>query len=776
METGRWFRGWDEGEIGLPIIPTVSAADIPSLSLDRVVDYPRPGASGPTQFAFSPGGRLLTFLWSGRGDSARDLWAMEVSSGERSLVLRASDLGASETNLSQEETLRRERQRVRDGGITQYQWAKDAPVLLIPLNGQIFVVRVSLEPAGPQSSRRLLLEGKGAGRAVHVAPSEQAAVDAKLTPAGDRVLFARGGELWVVPLEPEAVPIPLTTGSGEALSNGVAEFIAQEEMGRSSGFWISPDGRWVAYAQVDERHIPEYPIVHQGAGPWRVETHRYPFAGAANAQVRLGVVPLAGGDTRWLDLGEPDDRYLARVDWQNGDRLIAQIEDRAQRRLELRAYDVGSGVGRLVLIEESDVWVNLHSDLRILADGSFLWASEQSGFKHLALHAPDGTRLRQLTAGPWAVDAVVHLDEPRRRVYFTAGRESPVERHLYWVSLDGGDPVLLTEEPGFHAATFAASGDYYVHTWESLGRPTSAELRSVAPGLAGREARTDVSDFPRSQAPIVVHDGGELATVVADLRPPELVDFEGPSGDLLYGALYYPASGQREKLPVVVSVYGGPHAQMVTNTWGMTVDMRAQHLASLGFLVFKLDGRGSARRGLTFESALRGRFGTVEVEDQVAGVTWLVDRGIVDPDRVGIYGWSYGGYLAALSLFKAPGVFKAGVAGAPVADWDGYDTHYTERYLDRPENNPDGYREASLLTHAHQLAGHLLIVHGLVDENVHFRHSARFMSALEQAGKRFDVFLLPEERHGVRPTLENRAVRHLMEGRIADFFVEHLLG
>ena len=716
------------------------------MPIERVVDYPRPGTSAPTQFGFSPDGALLTFLWSERGDSARDLWAVDLVSGSRRILVTASGLGASETDLSQEETLRRQRQRVRDGGITQYQWAKHAPVLLIPVNGQLYVMSVS---------------GEAPGRAIHVAPSEQSAVDAKLTAEGDRLVFARGGELWVVQVHGEADAVPplqLTSGSTPTVGNGVAEFIAQEEMGRSSGFWISPDSARVAFAQVDESEVPEYPIVHEGAEERRVETHRYPFAGCANARVRLGIVELDGGETRWLDLGPAEDLYLARVDWQTPDRLLVQIEDRAQQRLELRAYDSGSCAWRLLLVEESDVWVNLHDDLRALRDGAFIWASESSGFKHLQLCSADGSLIRKLTEGLWPVDSVLHVDEARRRVYFTAGMGSPLERHVYWVSLDGSPIVRLSEEAGFHGATFSVAGNRFVHVWESVTRPTSVEVRSVDDGQV-----------------LPVYDGGDLASAASDLRPPELVDFLGPSGDRLYGAVYYPPAARTGPLPVVVSVYGGPHAQTVTNTWGMTVDMRAQRLASLGFVVFKLDNRGSARRGLAFEGALRRRLGTVELDDQVAGVRWLVEQGIADPERVGTYGWSYGGYLAALCVLKAPGVFKAAVAGAPVSDWDGYDTHYTERYLGTPGDNPDGYRAASLLIYADRLEGNLLIVHGLVDENVHFRHSARLMAALERAGKGFDVLPLPEERHGVRPTEQNRPARRLVEQRISDFLVGSLL-
>jgi dipeptidyl-peptidase 4 len=705
------------------------------LTLDALVESPRPGTTAPTQYAFSPDGHLLTYLWSERGDPVRDLWVMDVATGNRRALLRADDLGPVE-DLGTEETLRRERQRVRDSGITQYQWAKSADVLLIPFNGQLYVT-----------------DGAGA-RPRHIAPSDAAVVDARLTADGTHIVFARARELWAVSVETGG-PVQLTFDSSDVVSNGVAEFIAQEEMGRAHGFWLSPDAVRVAYAQVDEGHIPEYPIVHQAGEQWRVENHRYPFAGGPNARVRLGIVPLRGGATQWLDLGPSDDAYVARVDWGDCRRLFVQLEARDQKSLELRCYDAEAGSWSTLFVERTVPWVNLHNDLRILGDGSFIWASEASGFKHLVLHDADGWLVRPLTSGPWPVDAVVHIDEDRRLGYFTAGRDDPRQRHLHRVSLDGGEIEALTDAPGFHGATFAQDGSRYVHTWESMTTPPSAELCST-----GNERRQ------------VIHDGGRLDDIARGLAPPELVELS-VDGATLYGALYRPAD-RGTRGATVVAVYGGPHAQMVTNTWTMTIDLRAQYLASRGFVVFKLDNRGSARRGLAFEGAVFRNLGRIELDDQAAGVRWLVDQGITDPERVGMYGWSYGGYMSALCLLKAPDVFNVAVAGAPVSDWDGYDTHYTERYMETPETNPDGYAQAALMTHVDNLRGRLLIVHGLVDENVHFRHSARLIAGLEHSGKSFDLLLLPEERHGVRPTPQNRTVRRLLEERVIGFFEEYL--
>ena len=703
----------------------------PWLTLDAVAHYPRPGTVLPGNVSFSPDSRLLTYLFSDRGDLVRELWALDLQSGERRILAQASDGGTTDANVNPEEALRRERQRLREGGITHYSWAKAADRILVPINGQLYFTSSAGGPLRP------------------LAPSDEPAIDAQLTPDGANVVYVRERELWTADVE-GGQSRRLTFDAVESVSNGLAEFIAQEEMGRSSGFWISPDGDRVAYEQFDEGHIPPYPIVHQGEPRWRVEEHRYPFAGGDNVHVRLGIVGLRGGDTRWLDLGDDADIYLARVDWCPDGSLWVQIEARDQRRLELWRYDAISGQRALVLADESDVWINLHSDLRFRDDGSaFTWSSERSGYRHLELRSADGRLVRQLTNGSWQVDRIVDLDEERRVAYFLAGGDRLVERHLFQVSLDGGEPERLTSEPGTHGAVFSPDHRRYVLSSDSRQRPPSMVVRSISGEVEAELQRAEPA-----------------ASLAPGLLPPDIVELRSRDGERLYGAVYRPAGSGEAAPPLIVSVYGGPHAQMVSDSWGMTVDLRAQYLAAQGFLVFKLDNRGSARRGLAFEGAIQRRLGAIEVQDQVDSVRWLVEQGLVDGGRVGIYGWSYGGYLAAMCLLTAPDVFKAAVAGAPVTDWDGYDTHYTERYMDKPGANSGGYRAASVLSYVDRLAGGLLLVHGMVDENVHFRHTARLVTALQNAAQAYDILIYPEERHMPRSE-EGR--RH-MEARIVEYF------
>jgi dipeptidyl-peptidase-4 len=350
------------------------------------------------------------------------------------------------------------------------------------------------------------------------------------------------------------------------------------------------------------------------------------------------------------------------------------------------------------------------------------------------------------------VDGVECVDEANGYVYFTATADTPTQHHLYRVPLAGGDMVRLTLGPGFHGIAMNRTCTAFVDTFSDLTTPPKSTLYEAKSGKKIAE----------------VFDEPDPRVAELNLRPPELVELQSRDGMTLHGAIYAPEGDGPH--PVIVSVYGGPHAQRVTNSWGMTVDMRAQYLRGLGYLVFKLDNRGSARRGLAFEGALRHDMGNIEVADQVDGVRWLVEQGWADPDRVGIYGWSYGGYMSAMALAKAPETFRAAVAGAPVTSWDGYDTHYTERYMSTPAENPKGYSDSSVLAHVDAIEGQLMLVHGLIDENVHFRHTARLVDALIKARKPYELLLFPDERHMPRA----EADRIYMEERIADFFARAL--
>ncbi|MDQ1446091.1 MAG: dipeptidyl-peptidase 4 [Acidimicrobiaceae bacterium] len=703
-------------------------ADPPSF--EDIARLPAPGTSGPTAIAVSPDGTRVTYLLAGPDDLDRRLYALSLEDGSTGLLLEP-DQGVTEQALSPEERLRRERQREYGLGVSSYAWAKDAPVLLTPLPDGVHVDGALRVPAP--------------------------ALDAQLSPDGSRVAFVREGELWVD-------DTPLTPGAADGLTYGLAEFIAQEEMARAHGFWWSTDGTRIAFTEVDERHIPEFRIAHLGSDGLDDEAHRYPFVGAANAKVRLGVVHVGRAQVTWLDL--PDFEYLARVDWCPDGSLLVQTTDRAQQHLTLSRFD---GTTRTTVLEEhSDVWINLHDLLRPLPDGRFLWASERSGFRHLYLYERDGTLIRQVTEGEWQVDSVDGIDAETGRVWFSATKEGPTERHLYEARFDDGGNHdgggihddcgmrRLTGDPGTHQCTVSPSLGLFVDLHSSVRAQPTATVRRLADGAVVH--------------PLFARPDQRVRRL--GLRPPELGAFENRGGTRLHYAVFKPEDGSTGPWPTAVLVYGGPHAQLVQDAWALTAAMRAQHLRRRGFLVAVCDNRGSARRGLAFEGVLRGRLGQAEVDDQADFVAHLAAQGWADAERVGVYGWSYGGYMALMLLARAPDVFAAAVAGAPVTGWDGYDTHYTERYLGLVDQNEDGYAASAVFPYVGDMRGRLMVVHGLIDENVHFRHTARLANRLIAARHDYELLLFPDERHGPRK-LEDRVY---LEQRIAAFLEDALTG
>ncbi len=705
------------------------------ITVDSVARLPYPGTVVPGAIQFTRDSKSLTYLKSNENSLERVLWRASVSDHPMPRVIASAPGGGdTDTTVSKEEQLRRERQRLRETGITQAVHADDRDVTIFPIGGDVY----AQEDAGPL--RRL----------TETAVPE---IDPRPSPDGRSVAFVRDGHLFRLEIA-SLKETQLSTEAADGLSNGLAEFMAQEELGRSTGFWWSPDSSHVAYQQTDERNVPLYTITHQGDPNYSAETHRYPFAGRENASVRLGVVPATGGATTWLKFAEPsEDVYLARVEWDGPGHLLVQVLPRDQKSLRLIRIDISTGERRTLLEETSDSFVNLHDDLRLLPEtGDFIWSSERTGYRHLELRSKDGAFLKPLTSGDWPVDSVVGLDRKRREVWFSSGRGSPRETHLFRVSIDDGEIVDVSKESGTHKAVVSNDGDYYVDIHSSLKSPPTTSLH-----------RRD-----GTRLALLDDAGTDPRLAEWELPSPRLTEFRNRQGVVLHGA-YYPPRGVvlEKRAPLIVMVYGGPHVQNVTDSWTLTADLTAQFLAERGFGVWKLDNRGSARRGVAFESALYRRMGELEVEDQVDGVRFLsASQPEIDPNRVGITGGSYGGYMTIRCLELAPDVFHAGVAVAPVTDWDGYDTAYTERYMGTPGNNPSGYRASSALSLADRLKGDLLIIHGMIDENVHFRHSARLATALIAAGKPFELLPIPSERHSSRKIPE----RKFLANRMVDFF------
>lgn len=699
------------------------------LTLDDLVRRPLPGMDAPDRIEFIPGQDAISYLQSADDSLVRSLWRHDLATGERRLLASPVAEAEHEETLSRDEELRRQRQRTVELGVTEYAWAPRAerPTLLVPLAGRLFVA-----------------SGDVPVREIAGISGVQAA---KLSPDGRLLAHVIAGDIWVVRLEGGS-PIRLTDDAEEGVFSGLPEFVAAEELDRPDGLWWSEDAAFLAYARVDERAVPPFVIPRWSADPAEVEVHRYPFAGQQNAEVSLHVVAATGENAAPVSI--EIDGYLVRVVAPPGGGWLVAVLSRDQRSLRWSAVSQ-DGAAHELWVETAEPWLNLDDDTRVLADGRILRTTEATGFRHLELRAGDGGQLRRLTHGEWQVAAVVQVDVTADEVLFVGSRDGVRDQHLYSVSLAGGEPTRLTDEPGWHDVIARDDGRRWADTCSSLEHAPRVTVRDRDGGIS-----------------ITIHEPS--ADADQGLAPPELLELTAADGiTLLHGAFYRPDPTWGPP-PLVVSVYGGPHSQRVRNAWSLTVELRPHWLRQRGIGVLIVDNRGTSGRGLAFEAALAGRLGSVEVDDQAAAVRELVRRGDADPERIGLYGWSYGGYMTLMCMAREPTLFKAGVAGAPVVDWDGYDTAYTERYLGTPATNPDGYREGSILRRAGDLRGNVLIVHGLLDENVHFRHTARLMASLAEAGGSLDLLLLAAERHGPRA----RTTLTLAERRTLEFLCRHL--
>lgn len=712
------------------------AGETDELSIDRI--FAEPALDGPSPLALevSADGKRVTFLRGKATDRNRmDLWAFDVATSRSRLLVDSTALSPGKEQLSAEEQARRERQRISAlSGIVEYSFSEDGRLVLFPLGGDLYVYDLD---APPQSAVRRVTE----------TPEHE--TDARFSPRGGYVSFIRDQNLYVFDLR-AGEERPLTLDGAGPVSNGMAEFIAQEEMDRDTGYWWSPDETQVAFARVDESPVDLVRRFEIHADEVAVVDQRYPAAGTDNVDIRLGVASVADGAIRWMDSGQERDFYLARVDWfPDSTHLAVQRQTRDQQRLDLLKIDSTNGRAERLLTERSDTWIELGDELRFLEEkDAFVWSSARTGYRHLYLYDLQGRLLRPLTAGEWQVagaDATLAIDEAEGVVYFTGTEASPLERHLYSAALDTREPrrpLRITKRPGWHEVEIADQGGVYVDRFSAPDMPPQVSLHSVDGSRIAWIAENRLDDSHPYYAYVGAH------------RPREFGTLEAADGQTLYFEITKPAGfDAKRKYPVMIEVYGGPRGQRVTRTWGgypqPTGGYFRQVMAQDGYIVFALDNRGTGFRGTAFDAPLYRRLGDVEVADQLAGVEYLKTLPYVDPERIGVFGWSYGGYMALMLLMRAPETFAAGVSGAPVTDWSLYDTHYTERYLAHPERNVAGYEASSVFPYLDALSDPLLLIHGMADDNVLFTNSTKLYAALVEAGKAFDIMAYPGSKHGL---------------------------
>ncbi len=686
----------------------------PALTLERVFASPNLAGSAPRALKLSPDGTLLTSLRPRADDRDRfDLWAIDTATGQARMLVDSTKFGGGA--LSEAEKMQRERARIGGSkGIVAYSWAPDGQSILVPLDGDLYVATLD-------------------GAVKRLTDTPQGELDATVSPKGRYVSFMRDQNLFTVDLA-TGTERRMTRDGGGTLSWGLAEFVAQEEMDRTKGAWWSPDDSRIAVARVDESGVAVVSRAAIGAEGTQVFDQRYPRAGAANAVVDLYILKADGPGLVKVDLGTNPDTYLARVDWSaDGKILYVQRESRDQKTLDLLRVDPATGVSSVVFTERARTWLNLNDNFRALKDGSILWSSERDGFSHLYRFAAG--KWTQLTKGPWMVRDVVGVDEARGFVYFTGNRETPIAQNVYRLWLNTGDVTPIAEAGWWNSAATNRDASRLVITRSNAGQPEQIYLADSD----GKRQLWIEENAVTGAHPYAPYRSAHVTPQFGTIRVAD--------GTVLHTKLLMPALAEGQKAPVFVQVYGGPGAgRQVTEAWGGALQ---QYLVQHGWIVFSVDGRGTPDRGVAFEGQIYRAMSGVEVDDQLAGVTWLKRQPFVDPKKIAVFGWSYGGYMTLRLLERAPGVFAAGVAGAPVTKWELYDTHYTERYMGTPQGEAAAYAKSSALAHAGDIADPLLLIHGMADDNVVFENSTALMAKLQQEGKVFETMVYPGQTHRV---------------------------
>src|SRR6266478_4320742 len=708
-----------------------------ALTVERI--YSQPSLSGRLTrgLAWTPDGKGLSYFETkGSGKDAKtELWVMEAVSGERRLLVAADKL---ESILPAETSRATQATGLGRRAPSQYQWAPDGMGILFQ---------------GPTALAWLDIMKSQTG---HTLVSGKATLaDPKISPDGRSVSFVRDHNLWLVGVA-DGKERRVTQGGTEEIRKGELDWVYPEELDIKTAYWWAPDSSAIAFLEMDERKVSQYPLVDFSSPSGEAEMERYPTAGGVNPIVRVFVASISGVEPRAMDTGAETEIYIPRVNWLPDSKHVAiQRLNRAQTTLDLLVADSATGKSRVALSESDTNWINVHDALYFLKDGKrFLWASERSGYRHLYLYDLDGKQLAQLTKGDWEVAAVDGVDEAKGLVYFTATEKSVLERHLYRVALDGSRFSRITKEEGTHAAVLAPTSSAFVDTYSNPATPPRQDLY-----------RADGARI----AAINENKVAELADY--HLSPVEFLPVKCRDGVLLNASIIKPASfDPQKKYPVLVAVYGGPGVQIIRNAWGGANFLWHELMAQKGYVIFSLDNRGSTGRGHAFETPLHFRLGAQELSDQRDGVQYLKSLPYVDTNRIGIWGWSYGGHMTLHAMFEAGDDFKVGFAGGPVTDWRYYDTIYTERYLGLPQKNEKGYQDSSPVKYATQLKGKLMIAHGTGDDNVHFANTLAVINDLIEAGKYVEVLTFPGRGHGA----SDPPARRVLMQRVTQFFLDNL--
>ena len=684
------------------------------LTVERLFDSPSLSGTLPSNVRFSPDGALVTYLANPPDDRNRtDLYCYDVAARDTRRWIDASRIDVV-GEVTAAEKAEKERRRIFTTGVTSYRWLPDARRLCCAIDGALHLfdrTDGALQSITPPGARQTDLTVAGAGR---------------------HLSYVRDGDLYAYDVE-RGVEERLTHDARDGVTNGLADFIAQEEMHRFDGHWWSANGRYLVFTRADETAIPTTHRYEFTASALVAYPQRYPYAGGVNATVELGVLDIATRSVRWVDWRRASDDYLARVN-VGVDRLVVQSQRRDQRELTVVEYSLDGGATRELLTERHSTWLNLHDNFRFVGRDAFLWTSERSGCAQLYLYR-SGAEPLLLSSGRGRVNEVVHADATH--AWFVGWSERPTEQHVYRVAYESpGHVEAMTSVPGWHETTVDPTGRLFLDRYSHVGQPPRLELRSVA------------DRDPVALSPNAVTEGHPYFEFWSNHAVPEFGRIAATDGQDLWFRLTRPKAPSADgRTPVLVNVYGGPGVQRVKNEWA---PLAHQLFVDAGIAVFELDNRGGGNREKAFEDPLYGRLGTTEVADQQIGIDYLKSQAWVDPARIGLIGHSYGGFMVLMMLAHNRGDIRAGVSTAPVTDWRLYDTHYTERYLGTPRANAAGYRDSCVLALADRIRGKLLLMHGMADDNVLFGHTSALMQALQASHFAFELMLYPGAKHALQ--------------------------
>jgi len=648
-----------------------------------------------------------------RSEDGTDLMQVNARSGEETLLVS----GAALIPTGADESIR----------ILGYQFSKDGSKLLIFTNSQrVWRQRTKGEYYVWDFERETLTPVSTAGGWQ---------MFAKFSPDGESVAFVRDNDLFVSDIQ-AGEERQLTFDGGENIINGTSDWVYEEELGLRDAFRWSQDGRRIAFWRLDQTVIKPFYLIDDTELYPELLPVRYPKAGEQNSEVRIGVVEIESGETAWMDIGQDTDIYIADVGFAgSSDEIWMTRLNRHQNRLDLMLADAGSGESRVIMTDEDAAWVDAR-DPRWVEDGEqFLYRSERDGFAQLYLYRRDGRLIRKVTEGEWDVSSVYGVDEEQGIVYFAGSVDGPLVRPLYRIGLDGRGLTRITPEGGTHGINMNPTHTMYVDSYSRAGHPTAQTLHEID----GDQIR-------------VLASNEELIAKIEgmNLPAPEFVTVPGADGAELNAYIIKPTDfDPGREYPLLMFVYGGPGSQTVRDSWGGGNYLWYQMLAQAGYLVASVDNRGTGSRGRDFKKQTYMKLGQYESDDQIAAARHFASLPYIDGDRIGIWGWSYGGYMSLMSIFRGQGAFKAAISVAPVTDWRLYDTIYTERFMRTPQENGAGYDMGAPLSHVGDFEGNLLVVHGTGDDNVHAQNTVQLIQKLELEGKQFDMRLYPNKTHSI---------------------------